>query len=77
MAEAIVNGFIVEPGSNISRAILFLQILGDELLNLFGLKKGYCAHAKILPVGTSTTRATPYFPLFLITPLAMAFSAID
>ena len=49
-AAAIVNGFIVEPGSNVSVSARLRIIAGATLLRLLGLYVGQFASARISPV---------------------------
>ena len=56
-AKAIENGFIVEPGSNVSVNTRFLSCSPLKLVLEFGLYVGQFAKAKISPVCTSRTTA--------------------
>ncbi|CRH47791.1 Uncharacterised protein [Chlamydia trachomatis] len=74
-------GFIIEPGSNTSlTALTFVSSMRSLQLKYslysLGLKKGYCAKAKISPVCEFSTIARPLRALASNTPRAISCSAI-
>ncbi|MNZ91220.1 hypothetical protein D3C78_1101950 [compost metagenome] len=63
-AIAIGNGFMVEPGSNMSTTARLRRISGSSTARLFGLYDGVLASASTSPVRASSTTTPPAFALF-------------
>ena len=63
-AAAMVNGFIVEPGSNTSVSARLRIFSRATLLRAFGLYVGQFASARISPVAASRMTRPPAFALF-------------
>ena len=66
-ARAIVNGFMVEPGSKVSVITRLRMTEGSTPCRLFGLKVGILTIASTSPVFTSNTTIAPAFALNLST----------